>query len=304
MDQYRLFIDGFLRQVRRPRGRRFPVTQEREIELVGVSETALWTAEMRAGESRKQNALFSDPWAGNFVAAAGGFHGPPGAGAFQVLLPEWLAVRTRFFDDYLRAGVGSGCRQVVLLGAGLDTRAFRLDWPAGTRLYEVDLPAVHAFKEEVLAGCAPAVGERIAVAADLQGSWSDALLEAGFDPAEPAAWLCEGLLYYFEPEVVEAIVTTVSGLSAPGSSLGAECLNAETAQSSFMRPWLEDMAAAGTPWPWRLRDSGDWWAGHGWATEVADLWSLPYVVERMGAFRNLLQGGEELSMLLVTGTRK
>ncbi|MGW7578735.1 SAM-dependent methyltransferase [Streptomyces sp. NPDC054765] len=279
------------------------MTPEREIELVGVSETALWTAEMRAGESRKPDALFTDPWAEQFVAAAGGFHGPPGAGAFQVLLPEWLAVRTRFFDDRLRAAAESGCRQVVLLGAGLDARAFRLDWPAGTRLYEVDLPAVHAFKEGVLAGCTPAAGERIAVGADLHGAWSDALTGAGFDPAEPTAWLCEGLLYYLEPDVVEEIVTTVSGLSAPGSSLGAECLNADTAQSSFMRPWLADMASAGTPWPWRLRDSEKWWARHGWSTDVADPWSLPYVVERMGAFRNLLQGGEELSMLLVTGTR-
>lgn len=280
------------------------MTQDYEIGLAGVSETALWTAQMRAGESRKPHALFSDPWAGQFVAAAGGFHGPPGAGAFQVLLPEWLAVRTRFFDDHLTARAGSGCRQVVLLGAGLDTRALRLDWPAGTRLYEVDLPAVHAFKEAVLAGSAPSVAERIAVRADLQGPWSQALIAAGFDPAEPTAWLCEGLLYYLEPEVVAELVATASGLSAPGSSLGAECLNAETAQSSFMRPWLEDMAAAGTPWPWRLRDPENWWARHGWAADVTDPWSLPYVVERMGAFRNLLQGGEELSMLLVSGMRK
>nr|BDI55425.1 S-adenosyl-L-methionine-dependent methyltransferase [Streptomyces sp.] len=280
------------------------MTQNDEISLAGVSETALWTAQMRAGESRKPHALFSDPWAGRFVAAAGGFHGPPGAGAFQVLLPEWLAVRTRFFDDHLMARAGAGCRQVVLLGAGLDTRALRLDWPAGTRLYEVDLPAVHAFKEAVLADGAPAAAERVAVRADLQGPWSEALIAAGFDPAEPTAWLCEGLLYYLEPEVVAELVATVSGLSAPGSSLGAECLNAETAHSSFMRPWLEDMAAAGTPWPWRLRDPEDWWGRHGWSADVTDPWSLPYVVERMGAFRNLLQGGEELSMLLVTGMRK
>ncbi|MGX7760259.1 SAM-dependent methyltransferase [Streptomyces angustmyceticus] len=280
------------------------MTQNDEISLAGVSETALWTAQMRAGESRKPHALFSDPWAGRFVAAAGGFHGPPGAGAFQVLLPEWLAVRTRFFDDHLMARAGAGCRQVVLLGAGLDSRALRLDWPAGTRLYEVDLPAVHAFKEAVLADGAPAAAERVAVRADLQGPWSEALIAAGFDPAEPTAWLCEGLLYYLEPEVVAELVATVSGLSAPGSSLGAECLNAETAHSSFMRPWLEDMAAAGTPWPWRLRDPEDWWGRHGWSADVTDLWSLPYVVERMGAFRNLLQGGEELSMLLVTGMRK
>ncbi|MGI5260728.1 SAM-dependent methyltransferase [Streptomyces angustmyceticus] len=280
------------------------MTQNDEISLAGVSETALWTAQMRAGESRKPHALFSDPWAGRFVAAAGEFHGPPGAGAFQVLLPEWLAVRTRFFDDHLMARAGAGCRQVVLLGAGLDTRALRLDWPAGTRLYEVDLPAVHAFKEAVLADGAPAAAERVAVRADLQGPWSEALIAAGFDPAEPTAWLCEGLLYYLEPEVVAELVATVSGLSAPGSSLGAECLNAETAHSSFMRPWLEDMAAAGTPWPWRLRDPEDWWGRHGWSADVTDPWSLPYVVERMGAFRNLLQGGEELSMLLVTGMRK
>jgi methyltransferase (TIGR00027 family) len=81
-------------------------------------------------------------------------------------------IRTRFFDDYLAAATAAGCRQVMLLAAGLDTRAFRLAWPQRTRVFEVDLPDVLAFKETVLAtrNAAPR-RERITVPADLREDW-------------------------------------------------------------------------------------------------------------------------------------
>jgi hypothetical protein len=104
-------------------------------------------------------------------------------------------IRTRFFDDYLTAAIAARCHQVVLLAAGLDTRALRLAWPAGTRVFEIDLPGVLSFKDSVLAaqGAVPRC-ERIKVPADLCTDWTAALAEAGFDRSTPAAWLAEGLL--------------------------------------------------------------------------------------------------------------
>nr|WP_107120092.1 SAM-dependent methyltransferase [Streptomyces regalis] len=271
--------------------------------LDGVSETAVWTVRMRAHESGRADALFQDPLAAEFLASAGPAGAPPGSGVLQKVLPDWLAVRTRFFDDHLIAAARSGCRQVVVLGAGLDTRAYRLDWPAGTHVFEVDLPAVHAFKEQVLAGRTPDVARRTAVAADLAGDWQEALLAAGFDPGRPTAWLCEGLLFYLAPEAVERLVDTVSELSAPGSSLGAECLNADAADSPFVKPWLEALSGSGTPWVWHLADAEHWWGGHGWQARVADLIELPYAVERFAPYLEAFPTLDKESMILVTATR-
>ncbi|MFE2263663.1 SAM-dependent methyltransferase [Streptomyces griseosporeus] len=270
--------------------------------LDGVSGTALWTVRMRAQESERGDALFHDPLAAAFLASAAAAGAPPGSGLLQQVLPDWLAVRTRFFDDHLLAAARAGNRQVVLLGAGLDTRAYRLDWPDGTRVFELDLPAVHAFKERIVTGYTPAA-TRVPVAADLQDDWRDALLAAGFDPARPTAWLCEGLLFYLAPEAVDRLVATAGQLSAPGSTLGAECLNADTADSPFVRPWLEALAGSGTPWVWHLADPGRWWGERGWRAEVADLLALPYAVQRFAPHLAAYPGLETRSMILVTATR-
>ncbi|MCX4903570.1 SAM-dependent methyltransferase [Streptomyces sp. NBC_00878] len=263
----------------------------------------MWTVRMRAHETGRADALFQDPLAAEFLASAGPAGAPPGSGALQKLLPDWLAVRTRFFDDHLLAAARAGCRQVVMLGAGLDTRAYRLDWPAGTHVFEVDLPAVHAFKARVLAGRTPGTARRTAVTADLLGAWREALLTAGFDPSRPTAWLCEGLLYYLDPEAVERLVGTVGELSAPGSTLGAECLNADAADSPFVKPWLEALSGSGTPWVWHLADAEYWWGDHGWRARVADLLTLPYAVERFTPHLAAFPGLEKESMILVTATR-
>ncbi|MFC4327883.1 SAM-dependent methyltransferase [Streptomyces andamanensis] len=271
--------------------------------LDGVSGTALWTVRMRAQESARADALFDDPLAAEFLTRSREAGTPPGSGLLQQVLPDWLAVRTRFFDDHLLAAARNGCPQVVLLGAGLDTRAHRLDWPAGIDLFEVDLPAVHAFKERILAGHPPAVARRVPVAADLLADWSGALLGAGFDPGRPTAWLCEGLLFYLAPEAVDRLVAAVGDLSAPGSTLGAECLNADAADSPFVRPWLEALSGSGTPWVWHLADAEHWFGERGWDAEVADLLALPYAVERFAPHLAAHPGLEKQSMLLVTAAR-
>ncbi|MFF3336373.1 SAM-dependent methyltransferase [Streptomyces sp. NPDC002888] len=271
--------------------------------LEGVSSTALWTVRMRAEESARSDALFHDSLAAEFLTGAGTAVAPPGSGLLQQVLPDWLAVRTRFFDDHLLATAHEGRRQVVLLGAGLDTRAYRLDWPDGTRVFEVDLPAVHTFKERVLAGHTPAAESRTPVAADLLADWREPLLAAGFDPDRPTAWLCEGLLFYLAPEAVDRLVATAGELSAPGSTLGAECLNADTADSPFVRPWLDALSGSGTPWVWHLADPEQWWGERGWQARVADLLALPYALQRFAPHLAAYPGLEKQSMILVTATR-
>src|SRR5207302_7811291 len=115
-----------------------------------------------------------------------------------LVLAQSVIVRTRFLDDLLADAWLGGCRQVVILGAGLDTRAFRLSWPPESHCFELDLPPVLAFKDDVLRR--PAVTpdcERVVVPADLLADWRPALLEAGFRPTEAAVWIAEGLLIYF-----------------------------------------------------------------------------------------------------------
>src|SRR2546423_3666179 len=164
----------------------------------GVRRTGVLVAAPRAEEGGRADRLVGDQLAPAFVSAAAVGGGdiptaavlPPGASAF-------LAIRTRFFDDAVLAACATGVRQVVLLGAGLDARAFRLDWPPGIRLFEVDLPELFAFKEPVVASAgAVARCERIVVPVDLREDWTGPLTGAGFDRSAATACLAEGLLPY------------------------------------------------------------------------------------------------------------
>jgi O-methyltransferase involved in polyketide biosynthesis len=125
--------------------------------LDGVSETALGAAEMRAEEREQPDPLFDDPYAAGFVAAAPplfpdlpSLEDDPQLSALKDAFLAEIAIRTRFYDDYLLSACAAGCRQIVILAAGLDARAFRLDWPAGVQVFELDLPNLFAFKEQVL----------------------------------------------------------------------------------------------------------------------------------------------------------
>ena len=158
----------------------------------------------------------------------------------------YLSIRTRFFDDLLlQAAESDGARQIVILAAGMDARAFRLPWPAGTTVYELDRPEVLAAKDEVLAavGAEPSC-RRHALGVDLADPSSlDALLGAGYDPNAPSAWLLKGLLTYLDEGVVRTLLQTVADLVVPGSRLGADLISAP-----LMQPWLAVLAAQGAPW--------------------------------------------------------
>ncbi len=194
----------------------------------GVGRTALGMARVRADETCSPDPLVVDHLAQLFLDAAPGALPEPTSGADPELVAVGAAlagrgiVRTRFFDDHLRAAA-TAAGQVVLLAAGLDSRAYRLPWPAGVRLFEVDLADVLAFKERVLAaaGARPNC-RRTAVVADLAADWLPALRGAGFDPTRPTAWLAEGLRVYLDDPAAGQLLATVTRASAPGSTLALE----------------------------------------------------------------------------------
>jgi methyltransferase (TIGR00027 family) len=236
--------------------------------LSGVGGTSLGVARARAWESRRPDRLFDDPYAAAFAAAGGTGDGtPPAPGPHRARLAFHVIIRTRFYDDYLLAAAEAGHRQVVLLAAGLDTRAYRLPWPDGVRLYELDLPEVLTFKERVLTGrSAVARCERITLPADLREDWPARLTDAGFDPAAPTAWLVEGLLVYLTAEEAALLLTRVGELSAPGSRSSFERNNAASMIAEGDRTGIEEYASL---WKGGLgQDTAGWLIDHGWRTEV------------------------------------
>jgi methyltransferase (TIGR00027 family) len=203
-----------------------------------VGATALAVAAFRAVATGATDPLIRDPFAHLLVAPAGSAWArlaspdlswldddKPGQRAHQ-LSCVYQAVRTHFFDEYFHAAVGTGIGQVVILAAGLDARAYRLDWPAGTTVYEIDLPEVLKYKTGVLesAGAVPKA-TRYSVPADLRADWPAALLAAGFDRTQPAAWLAEGLLPYLSAEAEDRLFAMITALSASGSQIAVEAFS-------------------------------------------------------------------------------
>jgi methyltransferase (TIGR00027 family) len=136
---------------------------------------------------------------------------------------DLIAVRTRFFDDFFTAAGEAGIRQAVILASGLDSRPYRLPWPPGSVVYEVDLPDVMEFKSTTLSqlGARPTAEHRV-VAVDLRDDWPAALRDNGFDDTQPTAWSAEGLLVYLPPEAQDRLFDNITELSAPGSRLATE----------------------------------------------------------------------------------
>jgi len=248
---------------------------------------------VRARESRRDDRLFDDPWAQAFVdAAPGAFPEEPktieevaALGPMASLGAVFYAhgvIRTRFFDDYLTAATAARCSQVVLLAAGLDTRAFRLFWPKDTRVFEVDLPDVLAFKDSVLAGqgAVPRC-ERATVPADLRGSWTTALAEARFDRSAAAAWLAEGLLIYLTADQARRLLTAITELSAPGSQLSFEHSPMATATLTDQARHMPAMRQYTKLWKGGLGDDAPrWLTSHGWQPEYRELATLAATYQR------------------------
>jgi methyltransferase (TIGR00027 family) len=245
-----------------------------------VGATATMVAAYRAVATRRQHPLISDPFAEPLVRAVGidvftrlasGELEPREAGEFLSRMTDVFTSRTRFFDEFMTSAVAAGIRQVVVLAAGLDARSYRLAWPAGTTVYEIDQPEVIEFKTTTLSGlgAVPTVELRT-VGIDLRQDWRAALVHAGFDPATPTAWLAEGLMIGFlPPDAQDALVNAISGLSATGSRIGCDYLSSA------------DRAEAAQE---QMRTVGEGWREHGLDLDIAD---LTYTGERQDVAEQL-----------------
>lgn len=256
------------------------------IAMPDESWTALGNATARATETQRADRLFSDDLAQHFVAATGSAiplfaaqETPPQSentphSDMMAMIGDVIVIKTRFFDEYFHRVCAAGCRQVVVLAAGLDTRAFRLDWPAGVRLFEVDLPDVLEFKEQVLINQAarPAC-ERIVVHADLREDWPTALRNAGFDIGHPTAWLAEGTLGFLTAADCDRLLDEVNLLSGPSSWFALDHTHDGSVATPRLQPFLEgtgislDEMIKGGP-----TDPADrWLARHGWLPTTYDI---------------------------------
>ncbi|MEE6135879.1 class I SAM-dependent methyltransferase [Mycobacterium sp. 050128] len=262
-----------------------------------VGATAVMVALARAAETASADPLIRDQFAEPLVStpalegvreqvtawwAGAEDDDPDGAVRAQEMI-NYQAVRTHFFDAYFAAAAAAGIRQAVIVAAGLDSRAYRLDWPAGTTVYEIDLPKVLEYKAETLAGSTP-IAVRRPVPVDLRHDWPKALREAGYDSDQPTAWLAEGLLPFLPAAAQEALFASIDALSGSGSRVAVENFGVDAekrreaeqrwaelkakrearGQDTSFNPfdlWFED---EGRP------DCGEWFATHGWTVQTVN----------------------------------
>lgn len=238
-----------------------------------VGATATLVAAARAIASSADNPLISDRFAEPLVRAvgvdfltkwatgdlAGSDLDDPESSWKLGQMPDAMAARTRFFDGFLADATQAGIRQAVILASGLDARAYRLAWPAGMTVFEIDQPAVLAFKTATLAelGAEP-TADRRPVAVDLRNDWPAALTEAGFDRTQPTAWIAEGLLGYLPPEAQDRLLDNIAALSADGSRLATEAIpNISAAEHERARE--------------AMRSTTEKWRAHGFDLEFSEL---------------------------------
>jgi methyltransferase (TIGR00027 family) len=285
-----------------------------------VGATALGVAAARAAETESENPLIKDPFARVFVDAAGegmwSLYSNPKllAKALELepdvrnriqLMIDFMATRTAFFDEFFLGAGDSGIRQVVILAAGLDARTWRLPWPDGTVVYELDQPKVLEFKSNTLRehGADP-TAQLVNVPIDLRQDWPEALREAGFDPSRPAVWSAEGLVRYLPAPAQDLLFERIHSLSAQGSWLASNVPGAGFTDPDLVRRQREDMqrmrAAAAKLVNAEITDFDDLWypderravdgwlSEHGWDVTTATFSEL---MARYG--RSVPQGAED-----------
>jgi len=260
-----------------------------------VGSTALFVAAARALEAQKPDPLAIDPYAEVFCRAVGGpwtsvldggmADHPLRAAEFGTHFVTYQGARTRYFDRYFQSAAEAGVRQIVLLAAGLDSRAYRLDWPAGTTVFELDQPKVLDFKRQTLHGETLRV-ERREVAVDLRADWKSALRTNGFRDDQPSAWVAEGLLIYLPATAQEQLFNGIDALSCPGSRLALEegrpmDMAAFTAKVEEVKA-VEDMR--GQFWQMVYNEqcapAAQWFSQRGWTVEATALTDYLTSVDR------------------------
>lgn len=259
-----------------------------------VGSTALFVAAARALEAQKPDPLAVDSYAQVFCRAVGGewddlLDGtapdhPLRSEEFGTHFVDFQAARTRYFDDYFRAAADAGIRQIVLLAAGLDSRAYRLEWPAGTTVFELDQPKVLEFKRRTLSGHEPKA-QRREVAVDLRDDWPTALRGHGFRDDQPSAWIAEGLLIYLPGAAQEQLFSGIDAMACAGSRLAVE--EGRPMDEAAFNAKLEEAKAADDmqgQW-WQLvyneqcAPAAQWFSQRGWTAEAT---ALTHYLESVG----------------------
>jgi methyltransferase (TIGR00027 family) len=271
-----------------------------------VGSTALGVAAARAAETESENPLIQDPFARAFLDAAGDgmwsltadprlsaelTEVAPDLRAHMQVMIDFMAVRTAYFDEFFLDAVSSGIRQVVILAAGLDARAWRLPWPDGTTVYELDQAKVLEFKSNTLQdrGAQP-TSRLVSVAVDLRQDWPTALQEAGFDASRPSVWSAEGLLRYLPAEAQDLLFERINSLSPSGSrlatnapaksALNPDLLAHQREQSQRMRAAAARVLDAEVPdvedlwYPEERTEVTDWLGEHGWDASAISMAEL------------------------------
>jgi methyltransferase (TIGR00027 family) len=262
-----------------------------------VGATATMVAAARAAASRRPDPVINDPFAEPLVRAVGlnlftrvasgelDFADVDDDSGFPRMV-DTFAARARFYDDYFAESTGAGVRQVVIVASGLDARPYRLSWPAGTTIYEIDQPEVIEFKAATLSDLGAAAGaEHRPIGIDLREDWPAALQAAGFDTAQPTAWLAEGVLIGFLPQEAEVrLLDSVNGLSAAGSTFAAdfgsvrgETDKAKQQAQTMTDRWREhglDLHIPDLTYPGEHTDVAAYLQQHGWDTTRSGLADL------------------------------
>lgn len=234
-----------------------------------VADTGLLVAAIRAKETTREDRLFADPFAEKLAGESGRRLLAEAVAATGEKTTTQIVVRTRFWDEALLRAVRS-VRQVVILAAGMDARAYRLPWPDATTVYEVDQPAVIDAKAELLDGDEPRC-LRVAVGTDLAGDWPQVLRSNGFAPQVATVWLIEGLLQYLDEAAVRTLFERVDALSAPGSVLLYDVVGKVLLDSVMLSALRTSMAESGAPWLFGTDSPGDLSGSLGWSAVVTDV---------------------------------
>lgn len=250
----------------------------------GIGKTSLLVAAMRAVESKRPDIasrLFTDPFAENLA-------GPEGFALLNKAIEASgdqpaIAIRTRYMDDRIKEALSKGYRQIVMLAAGMDARAYRLEFPAGTKLFEVDRKEVLNYKQEKLGDAKP-LCERHTIATDLRQEWKNLLVNAGFKPKEKTIWMTEGLLMYLDEADVHTVIEKINQLASKGDILLFDILSRTLLEAPFMKNQLAFLASIGAPWLFGSNDPAAFMRSFGWQAtltqngEVApDRWPFPVI---------------------------
>lgn len=236
--------------------------------LNGVAMTSLLVAAMRAKETKRmdnEGRLFSDPFA-KILAGDEGFN------LLQRALDEVgdqpaIAVRTAFIDERFKNALNNGIRQVVIIAAGMDSRSYRLNFPEGTKVFELDQPEVLKYKSEKLADAEPNC-LRSEIEVDLREEWQNKLLKAGFNRNERTLWTVEGLLMYLsEPQVI-TLFERINTLASSNDIMLFDIFTRDLLLAPHMQKQLSFLASIGAPWDFGTNDPEQFMKRLGWTTDM------------------------------------